>query len=472
MNTLQEHLMHHKIFDVVIVGAGISGSFLAKELCQAGLSVLCLEAGKNFNRHNYPKKEIDANSQLYWGGGIELNTTADIGILRPKVVGGGSVVNQALLDRFDDIALDSWKNRSKIEWMNTTQMDPWYKSALEEVKVEEIPTEFRNGNADIFIKGFEANGFKCAPLKRAQNNCAYEKGSDCIECLSGCIRDSKQSMGVTVLPKALNSGLELVSEFEAEKIEKVSGHVRVHGTDKFGDKRIFRSKKLVLAAGAIGNSKLLLQSQFKNTNIGKGFYTHPQFMSLGLYDHEINSEKGPFQAMKSDDPDFRVRSFKLENVFGPPVAIGMLLPGIASKHLSYMKRITHMACVEVAIRDQNPGTISLARNGRLKIVKTLDERDQTTFNNGLSAIHDIFNSTGVKEIVDGNFKIGLHLMGGLAIGKDPNTSVVNENFSLHEDPDIYSADSSIFPDAPGINPSLTIMALAKKAASSIKDSIL
>ncbi len=463
--------MHHNIFDVTIVGAGISGSFLAKELCEAGLSVLLLEAGKNFNRHNYPKKEIDANSQLYWGGGIELNTTADIGILRPKVVGGGSVVNQALLDKFDDVALDSWRNKSKIDWFGRDSMDPWYEKALSEVHVEEIPVEFRNGNADIFIKGFEANGFKCAPLKRAQKNCAYEKGSDCIECLSGCIRDSKQSMGVTVLPIALKSGLALISEFEAEAIEKVSGLIRVHGTDKYGDKRIFRSKRLVLAAGAIGNSILLLKSKFTNPNIGKGFYTHPQFMSLGLYDKEIHSEKGPFQAMKSDDPDFRVRSFKLENVFGPPVAIGMLLPGIASRHLSYMKKITQMACVEVAIRDQNPGTISLSRSGKLKIVKTLDERDQTTFNNGLSAIHDIFNSTGVREIVDGNFKIGLHLMGGLAIGKESNSSVVSENFNLHEDEHIFAADSSIFPDAPGINPSLTIMALAKKASLSIKESL-
>ena len=60
------------------------------------MQCLLLEAGKEFTRDTYPRQEIDANSQLFWGGGIELNTDATIGLLRPKVVGGGSVVNQAL----------------------------------------------------------------------------------------------------------------------------------------------------------------------------------------------------------------------------------------------------------------------------------------------------------------------------------------------------------------------------------------
>ena len=66
----------------------MSGSFIAQALTQAGMQCLVLEAGKNFNRSTYPRREIDANSQLFWSGGIELNTDATIGLLRPKVVGG------------------------------------------------------------------------------------------------------------------------------------------------------------------------------------------------------------------------------------------------------------------------------------------------------------------------------------------------------------------------------------------------
>jgi choline dehydrogenase-like flavoprotein len=63
--------------------------------------------------------------------------------------------------------------------------------------------------------------------------------------------------------------------------------------------------------------------------------------------------------------------------------------------------------------------------------------------------------------------IGLHLMGGCGMGTDPARTVVNPEFRLHGFKNIYCADSSIFPNAPGINPSLTIMALSKKAAAQL-----
>src|SRR4051794_19396812 len=91
-------------FDALIVGGGVSGSFIAHSLTSAGLECLIVEAGSSFTRDTYPRKEIDANSRLYWSGGVELTDDAGIGLLRPKCVGGGSIVNQALVDRFDDDA--------------------------------------------------------------------------------------------------------------------------------------------------------------------------------------------------------------------------------------------------------------------------------------------------------------------------------------------------------------------------------
>lgn len=458
-----------KSYDVIIIGAGVSGSFMAHELAESGAKTLVLEAGSAFTRTTYPRKEIDSNSRLYWGGGIELNTSANLGLLRPKVVGGGSIVNQALMDRFDKNAFDSWKDTSGVSFFNEEEMKPWYEKAEAELTIQKIPTEFANGNAKIFADGFKNCGFTCAPLERAQKNCHYEDGNDCIECLSGCPIDSKQSMPVTTLKKALKAGCELVSDFEVKEISYSKDMQTVSGK-WMGRSYSFAGKKIIFAAGAIGNSKLLLSNGFekKLPGLGRNFYTHPQYMVMGLYDREINAHKGPFQSYKSYDPNFRLKGFKLENVFAPPVAVSMLLPGIGEKHLRNMKMITQMACIEVAVRDTHPGYIKVGKDGKTIVHKELNETDLTRKKAGMDAIHAIFTSTGAKEIIPGEIGIGLHLMGGCGIGNDSKTWVTAPDFTVHDHKNFIIADSSIFPNAPGINPSLTIMALSKKAVATVK----
>jgi choline dehydrogenase-like flavoprotein len=462
----------HSRYDCIIVGAGVSGSVIAQELAQSGKKVLVLEAGQSFTRTSYPRKEIDANSQLYWGGGVELNTSATLTLLRPKVVGGGSVVNQALMDRFDESALSSWKSQTGISFFSSDKLAPWYELAEKELTIETVPESFRNGNAKIFEEGFKKNGFQCAPLKRAQKDCQFEKGNDCIECLAGCAIDSKQSMAITTLKKALVAGAKLISQFEVTQVTPSNDLQIISGLWAQGGQFSFAAKKVVLASGAIGNSKLLLRSKLKSPSIGEGFYTHPQYMIIGLYDKEINAFKGPLQSYKSNDPGFRLKGFKLENVFAPPVAISMLVPKFGEEHMKKMKRISQMACIEVAVRDTHAGVIRLGPGNKTIVKKDLNAEDLKRKKAGTDAIYSIFESTGAKDIIPGGFGIGLHLMGGCAMGSDDRTSVVNPDFQLFDYKNIYVADSSIFPNAPGINPSLTIMALSKMAAYKIMEKTL
>lgn len=454
------------MFDMIIIGAGPSGCFFANEYTKAGLRCLLLEAGEYYQKHTYPRNELTGNSKLYWSGGIELNSKANIGLLRPKAVGGGSIVNQALLDRFDDIAFDAWKENTGISFYSKESFEPYYKKVLEDVPTEVIPTEFRNENAKIFEKGFENNGYKCAPLTRAQSGCKYAEGNDCIECLNGCRINSKQSSAITVLPNAVKNGLVLKDKMQVLKIEELFGKCYVSAQDEYGSIYTYETGYITLASGAIGNTKILKMSGFgkKLPALGNNFYTHPQFMSLGFYDHPINSHKGPFQSMKSDDPQFRKDNFKLENVFGPPVALSMLIPKFGKDHLEKMKKITQIACVEVAIRDFIPGEIKVNSKGKVKIIKDVKGIDLETKMKGIKAIENIFKSTGAREIINGQFGIGLHLMGGCNIGSDGRKSVTTENFHLHSSKRVFLADSSIFPTAPGINPSLTIMAQSLMAS--------
>jgi hypothetical protein len=152
---------------------------------------------------------------------------------------------------------------------------------------------------------------------RAQRDCHFEDGNCCIECLMGCRIESKQSMPVTLLRRARAGGLEVVSEFEAQRVEHRPGEVSVSGA-RGGASETYRGKILVLAAGAIGNSRLCSLQVRQAARWGT--LLHPSAVpNLGVYDEPIGATRPPDRT-KSDEPLFRRNGFKLENVFRSAVA--------------------------------------------------------------------------------------------------------------------------------------------------------
>ena len=67
-----------------------------------------------------------------------------------------------------------------------------------------------------------------------------------------------------------------------------------------------------------------------------------------------------------------------------------------------------------------------------------------------------------------NLPTTAHIMGGAPMGKDSTEGVVNENFEVHNYEGLYIVDGSIIPANPGVNPALTITALAEYAMSKIQ----
>src|SRR6185437_8829822 len=283
-----------------------------------------------------------------------------------------------------------------------------------------------------------------------------------------CPRDSKQSALVTTIRWAREKGLQLISEFEVFEI--LPGEtVRVRG-QRAGHAEEVQASKVVLAAGAFGNSAILLRSGFKKKlpALGTRFACHPQFMSYALFDDttRIDAHKGAFQAVKSYDPKLREWGFKLENVFAPPIATAMLMEGCGEQHARLMKKFRYMASMEVAIRDEPSGVIELG-GPKLRIKKRLTGEDLKKSRRGLQVVRELFESVGAKKIIQCPQSFGLHLMGGCPIGTDGASAVIDPEFRVHGERNLFAADSSIFPSAPGINPSFTIMALSHRASRAI-----
>lgn len=453
------------MYDFAIIGSGVSGARLAYELSAGGARCVLLEAGRAFDRHTFPPDEMGYSTAMFWGGGIEISRDGRLGLLRGKCLGGTSVVNQADLDRFDDLALDDWRQRSGIGYFTLGEMQPHYEYLAGRVASTTIPQPHWNANAHAFVRGFEARGFDWQPLHRSQTDCALDKGSDCIVCLGGCPRDSKQSALVTTIPAALALGLEIETEVEVTALVHRPDEVLIHGRRR-GHDRQFRCRRAILAAGALGTTALLARSAEMRRALpalGTRFACHPQYMSFGYFDEPIDAHKGPLQSVQSSDRGLREAGLKLENVFAPPIAISMLMPGIRRRHHRAMKQYRHLACIEVAIRDEPLGTIRAGRDGRPQVDKPLSDVDRARIRRGLELVDDLLQAAGAREVIRCPQGFGLHLMGGCPIGVDPAHSVVDPQFQVHGYENLVVADSSVFPSAPGINPSLTIMALAHRA---------
>ena len=459
-------------YDFIIVGSGSGGGTLAYYLQKGGAKVLVLEAGKFYRKGTFPSSEAEASAKLYWGGGIEFDNQAKMGFLRGRLVGGSSIVYQCLMNRFDDIAVNDWKDESGISYFNMDEMNRLYDLVEPEMELHTFSENERNGNAELFVKACDKLGYKWGYLRRGQADCGREEGNDCMTCLNGCHRDSKQSSLVAFIQKAEPLGLTIESEVEIAHIEH-----NVDGVTLYGHKGLvgpktpvkYSASKVILAGGAFGTTRMMLRSGFKNQlpALGKKFATHPQFMWFGFQKEYVDAHRLYLQSVASKDPNFRKEGFKLENVFSGPVSASMLFTVRGARHHDYLKRYRHMQCLEVAVRDENAGEFKVDNKGNLIVHKPMTDQDNIRKTKGHSVIREILNAAEAYEVYESQMSFGLHLMGGCTIGVDSQNSVVSPDFNVHGMKNLYICDSSLFPNAPGINPSLTIIALAKKLSEQL-----
>lgn len=455
-------------YDFVIVGSGSSGGLLAGQLQQAGARCILLEAGKRYTASTFPQNEAIYVAELFWNGGLDLDRRGALAFLRGRCLGGGSVVNQALMNRLDGEALGSWRDVSGIDFFAEDVLDPWYTRAENGLALQEVAESDRNRNALIFEEGHRKNGLAYCSLRRAQSDCATERGNDCMACLGGCHRGSKQDMLVTYIARGEQAGLKVVSEFLAQRLEYGSDSVTVYGHRR-NQVEGFSGRKAILACGALGTPQLLLNSGFgtRLSALGKCFTGHPQRMCFGIFEERIDAHRGAFQACGSNGPEFKSWRFKLENVFAPPGAVAMTAPMYGADLMRYMKQYRHLACIEVALRAETKGTLTTDRSGRLQIDYSLCDADKRRSAQGVDLVTDMLKATGAKAVVTSWMHFCLHLMGGCVIGTNGKDAVVNEQFQVYDHDNLYIADSSIFPNAPGINPALTVMALSHKLADAL-----
>jgi choline dehydrogenase-like flavoprotein len=502
--------------DFAIVGAGAGGATLACRLAESGFSVVLFEAGPFWRPLDDFASDELAQQKLYWTD-ERITAGADPIALGGNNCGrgvGGSTVHFSMISlRFRP---EWFASRSRlgygIDWpIGYRDLAPYYREAELSLKIagpvrypwgpprERYPYREHELNAAalVLVRGAERLGIGWAATPLATLSAPGGRSPPCVYrgfCNFGCSTNAKQSALVAWIPRALAAGAEvrdlsMVGRIELDGAGAASG-VHYH---RAGAWQFQKARQVVLAGYAIETPRLLLNSAcarhphgLANSSglVGTHLTTHASPGVWATFDEEIRCYKAPPNMAVTEHWNYNDEGKDCHGGYafmsqGPlPRAWAQLL--VTQRHLwgsrlrEEMARYNHMAGL-AAVAETEPRPENR--------VELADERDQyglpiprVTFayseNDRRLQRHALGSMAAVLEAAGGadpwTSDDTSHLLGSCRMGADRATSVVDADGRSWDVPNLWICDGSLFPTCGGVNPSLTIQALACRAAARIK----
>ncbi|MDD5545016.1 MAG: GMC family oxidoreductase [Acidobacteriia bacterium] len=500
--------------DVCIIGSGPAGGVLAKNLAEAGLSVIVLEEGGNFTTQDFNEREADMMPMLYQEGGGRSTRDLSISVLHGKCVGGTAVVNDCICFRTPEAVLSNWSEAAGIDSIDARSMEPHFERVEKEIDVAPIPADQINANNQRLQKGVEKLGWSHGVIHHNRVNCAQ-----CGCCMLGCTFGAKRDSMTVYLPRASNLGARIYPQFRVERIHAAgAGRGRIsHITGSMNEhprwarsmpeefdpsnwrprnaplrRFTIHAKLFIVAGGAINTPQLLLNSGLANSSgyVGRQLALHPLFASFGLFDEELKSYRGIPQSIYVDQ--FRNEGFVLEGIFAHPTIVAAAAPSFGLIHRQFMKQYAHYSGAYAQVKDDSNGRVSVDRWGRVVIDYQLSAKDRHAGLMGMARIAEAFFAAGAESVMtthnpplvlrrpdeikgilaapsDPNrlTLFSAHPQGSCRMASDPRFGVTDSFNRSFDFQNLFVCDGSSFPTSVGVNPMITIMALADRCAGFI-----
>ena len=505
--------------DVVVVGAGASAGVVAADLARAGRSVLVVEAGPFVDEATMPRDELDAYARLYLNYGLLSTWDGAITLLAGSGVGGGTLINwMTCVDAPADVRAE-WARNHGLEGVDG---DEWSADiAAIESRLGVAPAALIPPKDELIRRGAAALGWDAGVIRRNATDCA-----DCGSCPFGCRRGAKQSGIRAHLTDAVADGARVLDRARVRSIIRAGGEtgpvVGVAGTlapepdagpGVEAGRRWFSvyARQVVLAAGALRSPSILQASGVDHPSIGRHLRIHPVSIIGALHDEAVDMWRGTMQAVRSlefDDDEWGRRRYLIESALGHLGLLALLLPWEgADAHAKLMDRARHFSPLIAITRDGGEGRTRLTRAGRVRIDYQLDDEGRAT-RHALVSMARLARAGGAREIlaigmplrrhlVDGPAEeprlfaafeqelsamdfaphrgtiASAHQMGTIRAGAEPARHPADPRGRIRGDsrgtvvPGLYVADTSTFPTGLGVNPMLTVMAMARRVARTV-----
>jgi choline dehydrogenase-like flavoprotein len=481
--------------DVCVVGSGAGGGTAAAVLAAAGKDVVILEAGGYYDDADFDGAELGGYQRLYVEGGSAATADHSVGLLAGECLGGGTVVNYTTSFRTpEDI---------RAEWAAGV---PWFASDEYAKSLDAVCTRLSvNGEHNrisareqILERGLRALGWHVDAMPRNVVGC--DQGKICGYCGVGCSIGAKQSVTKTFLEDAQKYGARILTETRAQSIRIEAGRASgVEALSKSGHRVSIRCKAVVAACGAIHTPALLRRSGLRNDHIGRHLHLHPVSNVCGVFDEELRPWEGTMQAIYSDEHRALTGQYGVKyetTALQPVIAMAALPWRNPTQQRSFLRRLSNTVGIGVLLRDRGGGTVTLDPRGNPVARYTLSQFDRLHLRHGFISAARILEAAGARTIFSphakwcayepgrsgsldsftqamdsagwGSGRVALfsfHIMGSARLGSSRADSATTPDGETWEVRNLFVMDGSSFPSASGVNPMITIEAIAHRNAS-------
>lgn len=510
--------------DYLIVGSGPAGSVVASELRRKypHRHIVLVDAG-SFVDPQTSKTALDAD--LIESNNLRTTTSGGIILRNGWAVGGGATVNidlafSPLLPQVLEV-LTSWQNKnympkrffhhSENDWKTISEAYDWVTKSIgtRDVLMQEI-----NINNKLLMRATQtAQTYDLNQLKKAKNGIL--KISSIERFILPALKANKEKRGsLSLLPNAkitklsfsqTESGVRVVTGGFIEIQQPLYRKDSLVDINKLGltpgAKLTIKAKNIILSAGTLGSSSILLRSNVKNKNIGRGIVIHPSMGIVGEFDHEINAHTGLSASVYATSQP-KKDGYYFESMGDVPSFIALIHPGTGEQILHAVKNFKNLGGFGVMLIDTPDNnnrvfidsvthkmeveyTLSFQDKDRLR--KALKSGVAMLFKQGAKSVfipsyevaknggNPVFTNVNEAEkeidkltfIENMNFVTSAHMQGSNKMGISSENSVISNNFKVwssrknREIDNLYVVDSSIFPTSIGANPMQSIYTFAK-----------